>query len=89
MEKQSKRCLECFWDGFFFLGGSRSLFRRFCTPVFFSNHVMLIFSGVVCTPVFLADVILPDYFAGVFVTPEIKMFCFHTCVLKRLCPFVH
>ena len=33
--------------------------------LFFSNHVMLIFSGVVCTPVFLADVILPDYFAGV------------------------
>ena len=66
--------------GLVFLGGSRSFFRSFWTPVF---------SGVVCTLDFVAGVILPDYFAGVFVTPEIRMFCFHKCVLKRLCLDVH
>ena len=74
--------------GLVFLVGA-GLFSRAFGLLFFSNHVMLIFSGVVCTPDFLAGVILPDYFAGVFVTPEIRMFCFHACVLKRLCLDVH
>ena len=89
MEKQTKRCVECLWDGIGFFWWEQVIFQELLGSCFFSNHVMLIFSGVVCTPVFLADVILPDYLAGVFVTPEIRMFCFHKCVLKRLCPDVH
>ena len=47
----------------FFL--SRPLFRSFCAPVF-SNHVMVIFSGVFCPPVSFVDVIVTDDFCRSF-----------------------
>ena len=63
---EKKRCVECLWDGIgFFLVGASHFSGAFGLLFFFPNHVMLIFSGVVCTHVFLAGVILPDYFAGV------------------------
>lgn len=81
MEKQGKKVCGVLvgWDWFFWVGAG----------LFSGAFGLLFFSGVVYTLDFVAGVILPDYFAGVFVTPEIRMFCFHKCVLKRLCLDVH